>query len=119
MAFFSFSQSVAAAATATPLDQTGNTWKYNRAPYDGMVEIIHRTTLTGMLVTITAGSDEVQQESPVSAGGVAGVLTGRLNVEPVTFSVKAGDVIGLRYRNTNAGANQLDGSVELTRKGGG
>ena len=118
MAFFAFSQTVAAAATATPLDQSGNTWKYNRAPYDGLVEIIHRTTLVGMLCTITAGSDEVMQECPISSGGTAGVLTGRLNVEPVTFSVKAGDVIGVRYRNTNAGVNQLDGTIELTRKGG-
>lgn len=119
MAFFSFSSAVGIGATFTPLDQTGNSWKYNRAPYDGVVEIIHRSTLTGMLVTITAGSDEVQQESPISSGGTAGVLTGRLNTEPVTFTVRAGDVIGLRYRNTNAGANQVDGTIELTRKGGG
>jgi len=119
MPFFSWSRAIAIGATDTPLDATGNTWKYNRAPYDGIVEIIHRATLTGLLVTITAGSDEVQQESPVSAGGTLGVLTGRLNAEPVTFTVKAGDVIGVRYRNTNAGANQVDGTIELTRKGGG
>jgi len=117
MAFFSWSRAIGIGATDTPLDATGNTWKYNRAPYDGVVEVLHRATLVGLPVTITAGSDEVQQESPVSAGGTIGVLTGRLNVEPVTFTVKAGDVIGIRYRNTNAGANQVDGSIELTRRG--
>lgn len=119
MAFFSWSSAIGIGATLTPLDVSGSTWKYNRAPYDGVVEILHRATGTGVLVTITAGSDEVQQESPISAGGTTGTLTGRLNVEPVTFTVKAGDVIGLRYRNTNAGALNVDGTIELTRKGGG
>jgi len=119
MPFFSYSRAVAAVATDTPLDATGNTWKYNRAPYDGVVEVLHRATAVGVVVTITAGSDEVQQESPISAGGTAGVLTGRLNVEPVTFTVKGGDVIGVRYRNTTGGAINVEGTVELTRKGGG
>lgn len=116
MAFFSFSRSIAAGATDTPLEVTGNTWKYQRVPYDCIVEIIHRSTLTGMLVTVNAGSDEIQQESPVSTGGTAGVLTGRLNTEPLTFAAKSGDTITLRYRNTNAGANNIDGTIELTRK---
>jgi hypothetical protein len=119
MAFFSWSRSVAAGATDTPLEVTGNTWKYQRVPYDCMVEILHRATAVGMVATINSGSDEVQQESPVSAGGTAGVLTGRLNVEPVTFSAKAGDTITLRYRNTTGGAVGADGTIELTRKGGG
>lgn len=117
-AFFTWSSAVGIGATFTPLDQAGNAWKYAVAPYDGVIEIIHRATLVSLLVTITAGSDEIQQESPVSAGGTIGILTGRLNVEPVTFTVKAGDLIQLRYRNTNAGANQVDGSIELTRRAG-
>lgn len=117
MPFFSWSRAIAIGATDTPLEATGNTWKYSRAPYDCIVEILHRATLTGLLVTVNAGSDEIQQESPVSAGGTLGVLTGRLNVEPITFTAEAGDVISLRYRNTNAGANQVDGTIEMTRRG--
>jgi len=118
MAFFSFSSSIAAGASLNPLDVSGSSWKYQYAPYDAICEVIHRATLVSMLVQITAGSDEIQQESPVSAGGTTGVLTGRLNVEPVTFKVKAGDLIQIRYRNTNAGANNIDGTIELTRMGG-
>lgn len=117
MAFYSWSASVAAGATFNPLEVTGNTWKYNRAPYPGLVEVIHRATAVGMVVSITSGSDEVQQESPVSAGGTAGVLTGRLNVEPVTFSVDGGDTIRVVYRNTTAGAITVDGTIELTPRG--
>lgn len=119
MAFFTWSQTVAAGATYQPLTQANNEWKYNRAPYDGVVEIIHDAAAVGMVVTITAGSDEIQQESPVGAGGTAGVLRGRLNQEPVTFTVKAGDVIGVRIRNPTGGGIAYQGTIELTRKGGG
>lgn len=115
MAFFSWSLNMATGTIANPLDVAGQEWKYKYAPYDAVVEVIHRSTVTGVLVQITTGSDEVQQASPVSAGGTAGVLTGRLNVEPVTFKVKAGDLIIISYRNTNAGPANLDGTIEMTR----
>jgi len=117
MAFFSWSSAMLTGTTLNPLEVSGNTWKYNRAPYDGLVEILHRATAVGMVVSITSGSDEIQQESPVSAGGVAGTLTGRLNVEPVTFMVNAGDVIRVVYRNPTGGTITVDGTIELTRRG--
>lgn len=119
MAFFSWSQSMAAGANLNPLDQSGASWKYQYVPYDALVEVIHRATATGVVVSITTGSDEVQQSSPVSAGGTAGVLTGRLNVEPVTFRAKQGDLIQINYRNTTAGAINVDGTIEFTRVGAG
>jgi len=117
MAFFTWSAAIGIGATLNPLDISGASWKYQYAPYDAICEVIHRATLVSLLAQITAGSDEIQQESPVSAGGTIGVITGRLNVEPVTFKVKAGDLIQIRYRNANAGANQVDGSIEMTRMG--
>jgi len=117
MAFFAWSSSVAAGGSFGPLDQSGNSWKYQYAPYDCICEVIHRGTGAGVVVQITSGSDEIQQESPLSAGGTAGVLTGRLNVEPVTFKAKAGDLIQVRYRNTTAGALTVDGTIEMTKVG--
>lgn len=118
MAFFSWSTSIAAGASNQPLQEAGSTWKYQYAPYDAVAEVIHRATAVGMVVQITSGSDEIQQESPVSAGGTTGTLTGRLNVEPVTFKVKAGDLMIIRYRNTTVGAINVDGTIELTRMAG-
>lgn len=115
MAFFSWSISVAAGAQTNPLDQAGTEWKYKYLPYDAVVEVLHRATAVGMVVQVTSGSDEIQQSSPVSAGGTAGVLTGRLNVEPVTFRAKAGDLIIIQYRNTSGAAVNVDGTIELTR----
>lgn len=117
MAFFGWSNSLAAGASQNPLDTAGQEWKYKYVPYDCVVEILHRATAVGVVVQITAGSDEIQQSSPLSAGGTTGVLTGRLNVEPVTFKAKAGDLLMISYRNTTAGAINVDGTIELTRAG--
>ena len=116
MAFFTHSAVLAAAATINPLDVSGNTWKYNRAPYAGTVEIICNSTgVGGILLTLTSGSDEIMQESPISGGGVAGTLPARLTTEPITFSVQPGDVIQPRFRNPTAGPLTLNFSIELTR----
>lgn len=117
MAFFSWSAAMLTATSLNPLDVSGASWKYQYAPYDCIAEVIHRATAVGIVVQITSGSDEVQQESPLSAGGTAGTLTGRLNVEPVTFRVKAGDLIQVRYRNTTGGTITVDGTIELTKQG--
>lgn len=118
MAFFTFTSQLAAGASFNPLDVSGNSWKYNRAPYAGTVEIIAAATLASMLLRVTVGSDEIMQESPISIGGAAGVLPARLNTEPITFTVDAGDVIQPVFRNTNAAANTINGTIELTRRVG-
>lgn len=117
MAFFTWSLSMLTATTANPLDVAGQEWKYKYVPYDAVVEVIHRATAVGIVAQITTGSDEVQQSSPVSAGGTTGVITGRLNVEPVTFRAKQGDLIIISYRNTTGGTINVDGSIEFTRIG--
>lgn len=114
MAFFTWALSVGAGATSDPLDQAGNSWKYRYIPYDCIVEIIHGTSAVGVTQSITAGSDEIVQESPVSIGVAAGTLPGRLTIEPVTFKAKAGDLVIIRYRNTTAGALTVSGTIELT-----
>lgn len=115
MAFFTWTQSIAAGASFQPLQASDNTWKYQYAPYDAICEIIQNATAIGVVSTISSGSDEIQQESAVSAGGTSGVLVGRLTVEPITFKVKAGDLIVVRLRNTTVGAVIANGTVEMTR----
>lgn len=117
MAFFGFSLALAGGATGNPLDVSGSSWKYQYAPYDAVVEVLHRATVVGVVVQITSGSDEVMQRSPISAGGTIGVQTGRLNVEPVTFRVAKGDLIQLNYTATGAAGN-VDGTIEMTPIGG-
>jgi len=110
MPAFTWSQSIAAGATFDPLDN----WQYRYAPYRALMELFHRATAAGIVVTVTTGSDTVQEESPVTAGGTAGQIPSRLNVEPVTDKVDAGDLLKVRYRNTTAGALTVDGQIAIT-----
>lgn len=115
MAMFTWSLSMLTGVTSNPLDQAGQEWKYKYVPYDCVVEVLHRATAVGIVQQISSGSDEIVQSSPVSAGGTTGVLTGRLNVEPVTFRAKAGDLLIINYRNTTGGTINVDGTIELSR----
>src|SRR5574337_1594121 len=107
MPFYQGSVSVAAGATVDLLNNTTSPerpWKYNRAPYNGVVEVMLQAPTTGLRQSITVGSDEVVQDSPVSLGGTAGVMPARLSREPITFKVTQGDVIGVIITNPTAGA---------------
>lgn len=113
MPSFTWSQSVGAGATYDPIDSLG--WMYRYLPYPALVEIIDSTTATGVLVTRTFGSDTIQQESPLSAGGTAGVIPSRYAVEPIAEKANASDLIRIQYRNTTAGALTITGIVQITR----
>lgn len=103
-----WSQSIAIGGTFDPL----TTWQYRYVPLPGVIRIIHRATLPGLLVTITSGSDTLQQESPVQSGGTAGDIPSAFDTEPILDEVASGDVIIIQYRNTNVAANQVDGFIE-------
>lgn len=115
---FGGSLSIGAGATADLLNTTSGIlrpWKYNRAPYNGMCELMLRTTAVGVNYQVTSGSDEIVQQSPVQSGGTAGVTPSRLNTEPVTFLANQGDVISIPVTNTTAGALTVDFWIEITR----
>lgn len=114
MAFFTFLTSIAAGASANPLDISGLTWKYNRLPWPATIEVMSQTTGAGVVLRITSGSDEIQQESPIHGTGTANALPARLSVEPVTWQGDAGDVVQLQYRNTSGGALVVAGTIEIT-----
>lgn len=115
MPMLTWSASVAAGATFTPLDAAD--WQYKYLPYAAIVEAIHQATAVGMVVTITFGSDTIQQESPVSAGGTAGQIPSRFTREPITEKALQGDLLKITYRNTTVGAINVEGLIEITRAG--
>lgn len=114
MPSFTWSQSVAAGATFDPIDSAG--WMYRYLPYKAVIECIDNATAVGMVVTRTFGSDTIQQESPVAAGGTAGVIPSRLAVEPVTEKGEPSDLLRVVYRNTTAGAITVNGIIQITRQ---
>jgi len=110
---FTWSQAILTGATFDPIDSAG--WMYRYLPYNAVVEIFDRATAVGLVVTRTFGSDTIQQESPVCAGGTAGVIPSRLNVEPVTEKASQTDLLRILYRNTTGGTITVDGQIQITR----
>lgn len=105
-----WSQSIAAGALFNPLSD----WQYEYVPADGTITILHRATLVGLVATITSGSDTLQEEAPVPAGGTAGFTPSELDVRPITDDVLSDDRLKIRYRNPTAGAIVIDGIIEYT-----
>lgn len=102
-----FSQSVAAGATYQPL--TG--WTYEFLPFPAHVRILMRATAVGFLAGVYSGSEAIQDEAPVQAGGTAGVTPNDLNTPALDFQAAAGDKLRITCRNPTAGAITVDGIV--------
>jgi len=110
MAQLTWSQSVAAGALFRPLDG----WQYERVPFGGSIEILHRTTLVDMVVTITSGAETLQERSPVPAGGTLGVIPSAFDVPTIADEVAAFDLLKILYDNGNAAANVVDGIINYS-----
>jgi hypothetical protein len=111
MPSISFSRSIAAGAVDTPIAAIA--WAYEQLPYPAQVRILVRTTAVGVLAAVMAGSESIQDETPVQSGGTAGVTPSPLNTLPIEFVAGAGDRVSLRLRNTTAGALTVDGVVTV------
>lgn len=113
MPHFPFTQSIAAGATAQPL----SSWNYRFPPKPALFELLLNATAIGVVQNVTTGPESiVQSESPVSAGGTAGVLPARLNTEPIVDMVNQGEELVLNLRNTTAGAITVNGIAIITYK---
>jgi len=104
----SWTQSIAAGATFLPL----NGWQYEYVPRGGQINVLHNATAVGIVNTITTGSDTLQERSPVSAGGTAGVIPSALDVPPLVEEVAAGDRLKILYSNTSGGAVTVVGEID-------
>lgn len=107
---FPFTASVAGGATYTPL--TG--WQYEYLPYPARVEVGINATAVGVVATISSGSDVLQEESPVQAGGAAGVIPSPLNTPYLVDDAAAGDRMKISARNTTGGAITVNGIIKIT-----
>jgi len=110
---FNFTTSVAAGTVVLPLQ----TWQYRFPPKSALISLIVNATAAGVVMNLTTGAESiVQSESPVSAGGTAGVLPSSFNQNPIVDAVDAGEEIVLSLRNTTGGAITVNGIVEMTYK---
>lgn len=105
-----FSTLVAAGATANPLDG----WDYEFLPWPARVEFCYRATAIGLVATVVSGSDRLTEEDPIPAGGTAGAPPTSFNTPILVDEAAARDRLKLAIRNPTAGAQTVDGYVDLT-----
>lgn len=112
---FVWNRSMAAGETFNPLTD----WQYETPDFGGMIEVFSRATAVGLVETISSAGETLKQESPVQAGGTAGVTPSRLNTEPVTGKAAPLQKIRIGYRNPTGGAITIDGQINLVPLGAG
>lgn len=110
MASLLWSQAVVAGATYRPLDG----WQYEYVPMGGRMQVLHRATAVGMKVTVTSGSDTLQERSPVPAGGTAGVTPSTNDVPLISDFVAGGDRLKILYENPTGGTITVDGVIDYS-----
>lgn len=113
---FTFSQALTA-------NQRGvdpiSTWQYKRVPWVGrwaagaVVQIMSRSTAVGATESIVTGTQTVKQESPIQAGGTAGVTPSELNTTPTKFIAAPGDQINYLLNETAGSTPTIDGEVQI------
>lgn len=105
-----WSQSIAAGALFNPLDG----WDYEFAPWPGNLEMVHRATVVGLVATVVSGSDRLQEEDPVPAGGTAGQTPTPFNAPVIADEFAVRDRLKVSYRNPTAGPITVDGYMDIT-----
>jgi hypothetical protein len=110
MPSFPFTSAVLAGATYLPLDG----WQYEYLPFPARVEIGINATGTGIVATVTSGSDTLMEEAPVQGGGVAGTIPSPLNTPFMSDDAAAGDRLKIRVRNTSGGTLTVNGVINVT-----
>jgi len=112
---FKWTQAILAGATFNPLDN----WDYETPDSDVAVEVGSRATAVGLVAVVKSGGLAITQESPVQAGGTAGVTPARQTTEPETGKGFSGKKLSVFYRNPTGGTITVDGFIIATPLGGG
>lgn len=110
MAQLVFSQALTAnQLNFNPISAVG--WQFEFLPWPATIVVIVRSTDAAERMTIYAGSETIQQKSPVASGGTIGQTPTHFVVPPVTFRALARDRLIISIDNTGAGTPTVDGVV--------
>jgi hypothetical protein len=101
------SQSIAAGAVVNII--TG--WQYEYLPWPARIKLLLRATATTLKATVFSGSETIQEEGPIQAGGTAGTTPAELTTPPIVWDAPAGDRLKVNVRSTDAGAQTVDGII--------
>ncbi len=75
-------------------------WQYEYLPWPARLKVLIRSTLATDKLSVTSGSEQIMEESPIQSGGTAGLTPSELNTPPIVFDAPGGDRLKLNARNT-------------------
>ncbi len=104
-----FSTSIGAGATVNVIQG----WQYEYVPYPARIKMLIRSPVSTLKSTLFSGSETIQEESPVQAGGTAGVTPSELNTAPDIWDAAGGDRLKVNVRSTDAAAQTVDGIIYI------
>lgn len=89
-------------------------WQFETNPYPrAAISVMMGCTDVNARVTITSGSQTIQERSPVQSGATAGVMPAPLNTSPVVFVAGFMDRIKLSIDEVAGGTPTVVGTVEI------
>ena len=92
-------------------------WQFQRVPNNfvkgAYVSVLQRATTTGVRASIFTGSTNIQQRSPVQAGGTAGVTPSSLNTPIIDFRASPDDLLQILDDEVAGGTPTVDGIINI------
>lgn len=90
-------------------------WQFETVPYPSgaAVSILVDCTDANARVTVTSGSQTIQERSPVQSGGTAGVMPAPLANTPITFIAGFMDRLKLAIDEVAGGTPTVNGVIEI------
>jgi hypothetical protein len=107
-----FSWSIALTANQLDSRPLAN-WKYRRLPFDAAVTILQRATGVSSRQTIDAGAQNIQQKSPITSGGTAGVQPIPQTTPVLQFRAQAGDELIISNDEVGGLTPTVDGYINV------
>src|SRR5258708_28068475 len=93
-----FSTSIGAGATVNVIQG----WQYEYVPYPARIKMLIRSPVSTLKSTLFSGSETIQEESPVQAGGTAGGTPYDAHTPPDIWDASGGDDSCVKHRVADA-----------------
>jgi len=92
-------------------------WQFERVPNafanGAYVSVLQRATTTNARQSIFSGSQNIQQRSPVQAGGTAGVTPAALNTPVIDWVASPDDILSVLNDEVGGVAVTIDGIATI------
>lgn len=90
-------------------------WQFETVPYPqgAVISVLVDCTDANARITVTSGSQTIQERSPVQSGGTAGVMPAPLSNSPLVFGAGYLDRLKLAIDEVAGGTPTVNGIVEI------